>query len=238
MGLTADDAAVTLHRFFVEPAQMVGERFPLPARIAHQVSRVLRLGDGDRLVLLDGHGEQATVRLEGGACVVEERGPAGGEPAHRLTVWQALLRGDHLEPVIRHGTEVGIVAFRLFVSERCVAREISPRRLERLRAVAREAAEQSERGMVPEVAAPVTFADALASASVLLMERTDGPRLSALEAPASVVIGPEGGFTPDEVAAAVRAGLALAGLGPRILRSETAAAAAAAVILSRTGDFA
>jgi 16S rRNA (uracil1498-N3)-methyltransferase len=119
-----------------------------------------------------------------------------------------------------------------------VAREISPRRLERLRAVAREAAEQSERGMVPEVAAPVTFADALASASVLLMERTDGPRLSALEAPASVVIGPEGGFTPDEVAAAVRAGLALAGLGPRILRSETAAAAAAAVILSRTGDFA
>jgi 16S rRNA (uracil1498-N3)-methyltransferase len=238
MGLTAGDAAVTLHRFFVEPAEMVGERFPLPARIAHQVSRVLRLGDGDRLVLLDGHGEQATVRLEGGACVVEERGPAGGEPAYRLTVWQALLRGDHLEPVIRHGTEVGIAAFRLFVSERCVAREVSPRKLERLRAVAREAAEQSERGLVPEVAAPVTFADALASASVLLLERSDGPRLSELEAAGSVVIGPEGGFTPDEVAAAGRAGLALAGLGPRILRSETVAVAAAAVILSRTGDFA
>jgi 16S rRNA (uracil1498-N3)-methyltransferase len=238
MGLTAGDAAVTLHRFFVEPAEMVGERFPLPARIAHQVSRVLRLGDGDRLVLLDGHGEQATVRLEAGVCVVEERGPVGGEPAHRLTVWQALLRGDHLEPVIRHGTEVGIAAFRLFVSERCVAREVSPRKLERLRAVAREAAEQSERGLVPEVAAPVTFADALASASVLLLERSDGPRLSELEAAGSVVIGPEGGFTPDEVAAAGRAGLALAGLGPRILRSETVAVAAAAVILSRTGDFA
>ncbi|HEX6128061.1 MAG TPA: RsmE family RNA methyltransferase [Candidatus Limnocylindria bacterium] len=229
---------MTLHRFFVEPVEMAGERFPLPQGIAHQVSRVLRLGEGDRLVLLDGRGEGATVRLEGGACVVEERGPAGGEPAHRLTVWQALLRGDHLEPVIRHGTEVGVAAVRLFVSERCVAREISPRRLERLRAVAREAAEQSERGLVPEVAAPVPYADALASASVLLLERTDGPRLSELEAPSSVVIGPEGGFTPDEVAVADRAGLVLARLGPRILRSETVAVTAAAVILSRTGDFA
>jgi 16S rRNA (uracil1498-N3)-methyltransferase len=229
---------VTTHRFFVRPDEMAGERFPLPATVAHQVTRVLRLRDGGRLVLLDGRGEAATVRLEGGACVVEERGPAGGEPAHRLTVWQALLRGDHLEPVIRHATEVGIAAFRLFVSERCVAREISPRKLERLRTVAREAAEQSERGLVPEVGAPVHYAEALASASVLLLERSEGPRLSALEAPESVVIGPEGGFTPDEVAAAERAGMTLAGLGPRVLRSETVAVAAAAVILSRTDDFA
>jgi 16S rRNA (uracil1498-N3)-methyltransferase len=229
---------VTTHRFFVRPDEMAGERFPLPATVAHQVTRVLRLRDGGRLVLLDGRGEAATVRLEGGACVVEERGPAGGEPAHRLTVWQALLRGDHLEPVIRHATEVGIAAFRLFVSERCVAREISPRKLERLRTVAREAAEQSERGLVPEVAAPVHYAEALASASVLLLERSEGPRLSALEAPESVVIGPEGGFTPDEVAAAERAGMTLAGLGPRVLRSETVPVAAAAVILSRTDDFA
>jgi 16S rRNA (uracil1498-N3)-methyltransferase len=229
---------VTTHRFFVRPDEMAGERFPLPATVAHQVTRVLRLRDGGRLVLLDGCGEAATVRLEGGACVVEERGPAGGEPAHRLTVWQALLRGDHLEPVIRHATEVGIAAFRLFVSERCVAREISPRKLERLRTVAREAAEQSERGLVPEVAAPVHYAEALASASVLLLERSEGPRLSALEAPESVVIGPEGGFTPDEVAAAERAGMTLAGLGPRVLRSETVPVAAAAVILSRTDDFA
>jgi 16S rRNA (uracil1498-N3)-methyltransferase len=229
---------MTLHRFFVDPAEMAGERFPVPAGIAHQVGRVLRLRDGERVVLLDGRGEAVTVRLDDGACVVEERGPAGGEPAHRLTVWQALLRGDHLEPVIRHGTEVGIAAFRLFVSERCVARELSPRKLERLRAVAREAAEQSERGLVPEVAAPVPLAEALASASVLLLERTDGPRLSALEAPGSVIIGPEGGFTPDEAADAERAGLTLAGLGPRILRSETVAVAAAAVILARTGDFA
>jgi 16S rRNA (uracil1498-N3)-methyltransferase len=133
---------------------------------------------------------------------------------------------------------VGIASFRLFVSERCVARELSPRRLERLQAVAREAAEQAERGMVAQVAAPATYADALAEASVLLFERAAGPRLSDLEPPASVVIGPEGGFTPDEVAAAGRAGLTIAGLGLRILRSESVAVAVAAVILSRTGDFA
>jgi 16S rRNA (uracil1498-N3)-methyltransferase len=72
----------------------------------------------------------------------------------------------------------------------------------------------------------------------LLYERHGEQRLSALEPPASLVIGPEGGFTPGEVSSADRAGMAIAGLGPRILRSETVAVAAAAVVLSRTGDFA
>lgn len=229
---------MTLHRFFVPASEMTGERFPLPDGIDHQVLRVLRMRSGDRLMLLDGHGEAVTCRLEGTDCVVEERGPTGGEPAHRLTVWQALLRGDHLEPMIRHATEVGVSEFRLFVSERCVARELSPRRLERLRAVAREAAEQSERGRIPDVAGPVPFSDAAAGPSVLLLERADAPRLSELEPPGSVVIGPEGGFSPGEVEMAERAGMPFAALGPRILRSETVAVAAAAVILSRTGDFA
>jgi 16S rRNA (uracil1498-N3)-methyltransferase len=229
---------VTLHRFFVRPDEMAGERFPLPGEVGYQVLRVLRMRDGDLFVLLDGNGEAATVRLAGDECLVDERGPAGGEPVHRLTVWQALLRGDHLEPVVRHGTEIGIAAFRLFVSERCVARDISPHRLERLRTIAREAAEQSERGRVPEVAAPVPFGEILATPSVLLYERATEPRLTELDPPESVVIGPEGGFTPDEVAAAERAGLVIAALGPRILRSESVAVAAAAVVLSRTGDFA
>lgn len=233
---------MTLHRFFVDPADMAGDRFPLPDAIHHQVTHVLRLHSGERLVLLDGRGQAAVVRLEGRDCHVEERRPAAGEPRHRLSVWQALLRGDHLEPVVRHGTELGVHAFRLFVSERCVARELSARRLERLRIIAREAAEQSERGAVPEVIEPVAFDEALRAAgtepSVLLYERTDDPRLSALEAPRGVVIGPEGGFSAREVATAEDAGLRVAGLGPRILRSESVAVAAAAVILSRTGDFA
>jgi 16S rRNA (uracil1498-N3)-methyltransferase len=238
MGVAPDAPRVTLHRFFVEPEAMAGDRFPLPATIAHQVTRVLRLHDGERLMLLDGAGQAITVRLAEGSCVVESRVAAGGEPRHRLTVWQALLRGDHLDAVIRHGTEIGIVEFRLFIAERCVARDLSPRKLERLRSVAREAAEQSERAIVPAVEAPAPYADALASPSVLLFERHAGRRLSDLEPPLGLVIGPEGGFAPDEVAAAERAGMPVAGLGPRILRSETVAVAAAAVVLSRTGDFA
>jgi 16S rRNA (uracil1498-N3)-methyltransferase len=220
---------------------MAGERFPIPPGIAHRVARVLRLRDANEITLLDGIGGEVRARLEAADCVVVERRAAGGEPSHRLTVWQALLRGDHLEPVIRHGTELGIARFGMFVSERCVARELSPRRLERLRAVAREAAEQSERGVVPQVAAPIPYAEALRSAApgaVLLFERHDGKRLTAMGPPSGIFIGPEGGFSPDEVEAAERAGLAIAGLGPRILRSETVAVAACAVILSRTGDFA
>ena len=230
-----------MHRFVVDATATRGERFPLPARIAHQVLVVLRLRDGDQVTLLDGLGGSLTCTLQGGDCVVLERGTAGGEPKHQLKVWQALLKGDHLEPVIRHGTELGITGFGLFVSERCVAREMSPRRLARLRAVAREAAEQSERGIVPPVEEPVTFTDAIKAASpgsVLLFERHKSRRLSGLDPPTSVFIGPEGGFSPAEVAAAEGAGLAIAGLGPRILRSETVAVAAVAAILSRTGDFA
>lgn len=220
---------------------MAGQRFPLPPSIAHQVQRVLRLRDGDEIVLLDGDGEEARCRLEEGDCVVEARRPAGGEPRHRLTVWQALLRGDHLEPVIRHGTEVGIARFGLVVTERCVARDLSAQRLERLRAIAREAAEQAERGVVPVVGPPVAVEAALADAeegSALLYERHGGLRLTELPLPPGLFIGPEGGFTSAEVVVAERAGLTIAGLGPRILRSETVAVAAAAVILSRTGDFA
>jgi len=220
---------------------MIGDRFPLPEAIAHQVMHVLRLRDGEQLMLLDGRGEAAICRLEQGECLVDSRGPAGGEPRHHLTVWQALLRGDHLEPVIRHGTEIGISRFRLLVTERCVARELSPTRLERLRAVAREAAEQSERGLVPPVDAPLAFTEALQAAeagSVLLFEREGKVRLTEMPPPVGLFIGPEGGITTEEVAVAERAGLAIAGLGPRILRSESVALAAAAAILSRTGDFA
>ena len=229
---------MTLHRFFVPPGDADGERFPLPPTIERQVRSVLRLHDGDRIVLLTGDGNEAVCVIERDACVVEDRRPAPGEPLHRLRVVQALLKGDALETVIRHGTEVGVATFGLVVTERSVARDISAHRLERLRAIAREAAEQSERGIVPAIDEPVPLRDALAPGSVLLFERHGAARLGQLESPDAVIVGPEGGFSPAEVRAAEASGVRLAWLGPRILRSETVAAAAAAVILSRTGDFA
>lgn len=224
-----------MNRFFVEDVS--ADRIPLPPAVAHQVARVLRLRDGDEILLLDNAGHQATCRLSGDMCEVIERGEAGGEPRHRLSVCQALIKGDRLDEVVRHGTEIGIADFRLIVSERCVVRELSARRVNRLRAIAREAAEQSERGRIPGIYEPVPYEEVLGPASVLLFERETRTRLSELEPPATLIIGPEGGFSPAEVEAARDAGVRPAGLGPRILRSESVALAAAAVVLSRTGDF-
>jgi 16S rRNA (uracil1498-N3)-methyltransferase len=226
-----------VNRFFVEDVSI--DRIALPAAVAHQVSRVLRLRDGDEIMLLDNAGQQARCRLSGSACEVVERGDARGEPRHRLSICQALIKGDRLEEVVQHGTEIGVAEFRLFVSERCVVRELSDRRIERLRTIAREAAEQSERGRVPAVCEPVPFDEVAAPGAVLLFERHAGARLSQLEQPAaSLIIGPEGGFSPAEVATARERGVVLASLGPRILRSESVALAAAAVVLSGSGDFA
>ncbi|MEO8247666.1 MAG: RsmE family RNA methyltransferase [Chloroflexota bacterium] len=231
----------TVHRFFVAPGTVAGrERLPLPEELEHQVRRVLRLRDGAEIVLLEGDGDEARCVIAGGELVVTERRPSIGEPRHRLTVVQALLKGDGLEEAIRAATEVGVAAFQLAVTERTVARELSPRRLERLRTVAREAAEQSERGMVPPVDAPRPLPELIGPGTVLLWERggADQPGLASVDAASHLVIGPEGGFTRDEVAAAQRGGATLAGLGPRILRAESVAPVAAAIVLSRAGDFA
>ncbi len=230
---------MTLHRFFVPPAEASGDRFPLPASIGRQVRSVLRLRDGDGIVLLTGDGWEAHCRLAGDECVVEVRGRSDGEPTHRLTVVQAVLKGDALEHVIARATEVGVAEFRLVLSERCVARDLSPRKLERLRVIARESAEQSERGLVPAVRDPVPLDQLLLPDAVLLFERAEAdPRLGTIEPPSAIIVGPEGGFTPGEVARARDAGVRIAGLGRRILRSQTVAPVAAAVVLSRTGDFA
>ena len=230
---------MTTHRFFVQPDAVMGDRFPIPPAIERQLRMVLRLRDGERIVLLTGDGAERTCRLDGGDLVVEELTTCRGEPRHRLTVAQALLKGDGLETVIRQGTEIGVARFIPILTERCVARELAPRRLERLRTIAREAAEQSERCVVPDIDDPVALAAILGPDVAVLVERTDRPGLADADpVPAALVIGPEGGFAPDEVRRAAEAGATVLSLGPRILRSESVAAAAAAVVLSRTGDFA
>ena len=229
---------MTVHRFFVAPGTITGDRLPLPAEIEHQVRRVLRLADGAELVLLEGDGSQATCRLESGKLTVVSRDPAPGELRLRLTVAQALLKGDHLETVVRAGTEVGVSRFELIVTERTVVRDLSPTRLARLRGIVREAAEQSERGIIPEVIGPLRLDEVATPTSVMLAERSAAPRLSNLAEFDRLVIGPEGGFTLTEVSQAVDGGARLATLGGRILRSETASVAAAAVVLSGAGDLA
>ncbi len=191
-----------------------------PSRSSARSAPCCACGMAIELVLLPGDGSEALCSLESGDCVVRERRLTAAEPSHRLTIVQALLKGDALEQVIRRGTEVGVASFELVVTERCVARDINPQRLERLRTIAREAAEQSERGIVPTVDAPGR-PRADARAGVGAAPASGRPRRGSARwsRRSTLVIGPEGGFTPAEVEEARRAGARLAGLGPRILRS-------------------
>lgn len=228
----------TLHRFFVPPDEATGDRFPTPASIRHQVDRVLRLRDGDHLVLLTGDGNEARCRLESGACVVEERRAVTSEPAHRLTLVQALLKGDGLEEVVDRGTELGVASFELVVTERCIARELSGGKLRRLRAIAAEAAARAERAVIPPVHEAVAFDAAIAPGTYLLYERAGSAALGQHgSAPARLAIGPEGGFTDDEVQRARSKGAVVVGLGPRIMRARSVGVVAAALVLGASGDL-
>lgn len=230
---------MTVHRFFVAPGEAPPtDRFPLPASIAHQVRRVLRLRDGAPLVLLTGDGTQIRCRLDRDACVVEARALAGGEPAHRLTIVQALLKGDGLDEVVDRGTEIGVAAFELVVTDRTIARELSERRLSRLRSIAAEAAARAERARVPVIREPVSLEAALDPSTFLLYERaSSGSLLQHGATPTRLAIGPEGGFTDTEVGRALAAGATVVSLGPRILRARAAGVVGAALVLGASGDL-
>jgi 16S rRNA (uracil1498-N3)-methyltransferase len=193
----------------------------------HHLRRVLRLAPGAPLVVTDGAGRRRPCRLgpEGTVVVagdvVEERPPA---PA--LTVAFALTKGDRPELTVQKLTELGVDRIVPLRTARTVARWEGDRaghRLARLRRVAREAAMQSERAFLPDVADLTPFVDAVALRGAALAERGgDPPHLAS----PTLLVGPEGGWSEEELAAADRR----IGLGPRLLRSETAAIAAGALL--------
>ncbi|HVK02876.1 MAG TPA: RsmE family RNA methyltransferase [Armatimonadaceae bacterium] len=240
-------------RFFVTPADIVGDSVLLPADAAHHARNVLRLRPGEAVLLHDGAGlgvraELTELTPKAVRAAVTERFAVRTEPRVRVTVAQALPKtGEKVEQVLQHGTEVGAAGFLLFPAQRSVARldarDKAERRVERWRGIVRGAAEQSGRGLLPEVAW-LPGADALASrlaafdAVLVLHEAASVPLREALAAPEArdaaslcVVVGPEGGLAEGEVARFAEAGAAIVSLGPRVLRTETAALVALAQIL-------
>jgi 16S rRNA (uracil1498-N3)-methyltransferase len=205
---------------------------------------------GDELVLLDGGGQEFSARLvslsrRGASAEVAAARPCPAEPALHLTLYQCSLKADKFEWVLQKGTELGVSRFVPVIAERSIVRPAAALRPKyaRWEAIVREAAEQCGRGRIPDIALPLEWAQAVASrqgAGLLAWESAAGAPslaawLSAQAAPLdrlSILIGPEGGVTAGEAQAAVEAGWQLVGLGPRILRAETAAVAAAAIILS------
>lgn len=235
-------------RFFVPPAALRGDEVQLTDQeLARQLARVLRLGPGDELLLLDGAGQACVVELTalGRATVaarVLRREAAGGEPPVAASVYLGLMRPERFEWALQKCVELGARRITPVLFARSLpADRADGRKLERWRRIAREAAEQACRGLLPEVAAPLPFAAACAEAALaeraIILWEQEAPHLrSALRAaprPASVAIlsGPVGGITRDELTAAGEHGIMPASLGPRILRAETAPIAALAALM-------
>ncbi|MGH2365402.1 MAG: RsmE family RNA methyltransferase [Chloroflexota bacterium] len=231
---------MTLHRFF---APISGGQAHLSQAQVHQVRSVLRLADGDHIATFDGSGSEWLAQLQGSDAALLERLTTVVEPSTHLTIYQALIRSRRFEQVLQKGTELGVSRFVPFVSERTVAAGDHP---DRWRAIVIEAAEQCGRRIVPEVSPALSFDEALAEATregipyMPWEEATDGPRLSTVHRPAKrmgLIIGPEGGFSEVEAYQARQRGAMHVSLGPRILRADTAAIAAAAILLHRNGEL-
>lgn len=182
------------------------------------------------------------------AGILVERCRSAAEPRLHVRLYQGLLKGEKMDWVLQKGTEVGVSGFVPLVTERTVPRleaDAAGHRLARWRAIVREAAEQSRRGKLPLLEAPIPFADACAQKAgpaYLLWEEEEvvGLRqaLTSLDAgsPAgsgsvSLFVGPEGGFTREEAVLASRHGVQPVSLGRRVLRAETAGVIAAALVL-------
>lgn len=241
---------MTLHRFLVGPESRAGSTVTFPPHIGRQIARVLRLQPGSAVVAFDGTSLEYVVRLEDvgrsvtGTVVEERRNRA--EPAVALTLLVGMLKRSKLEWVVQKGTELGVRSFVPVRTARTVRDDLSMPRLDRLRAIAQEATEQSGRGIVPTVEAPAEFQAAIGRATFsgpayLLWEgEQEMPLTNAVAAGdsrACLIVGPEGGFTDEEVTLARAAGCRTVSLGPRILRAETAAVAGAALLLAAMGEM-
>jgi 16S rRNA (uracil1498-N3)-methyltransferase len=247
-----------MHRFFVTPDSIVNKTVHFGEVQARQIRHVLRLQPGAEVVVLDNSGREYGVTLTEVTQLrvlgrIEEQRPSTGEPRTRLTLYQSLLPRDKFEWVLQKGTEVGVSVFVPVITQRSLVRDAGTIANKRARweRIVLEAAEQSGRGRLPELRLPVPFAEALSQASsshctLIPWEKAAKGSIGAalgrlpgdLNQPAvALFVGPEGGFSDEEIEQASAAAAIPVTLGRRILRTETAAVVAAALVLYELGDL-
>lgn len=230
-------------RFFVTSTQISGDTVTITGDDANHLSFALRAAPGERITVCDMSRTEYECELteflpDTVRAKILSSHPADTEPPLHITLLQALPKGDKLETVIQKAVECGVSRIVPFESERCVVRvkpEAEARKTERRQRIANEAAKQCGRGALPEVLPTVSFDRALALCgeldAVLFCYEGDGTLpigrlLDVLKLPSGarigLVIGSEGGFSQKEAQRAADAGFHMTGLGPRILRTETA----------------
>jgi 16S rRNA (uracil1498-N3)-methyltransferase len=245
-----------MHRFLVPPEALEKSPVVIVGPQARHIATVLRLKPGDRITLLDGRGQVADAVIV--ACDrgriearVVTRLPSSSESPLELTVAQAFLKAHKMDTVIRHLTELGVHRWLPFASRRSVARPAGPRlqrRTARWQDIAGEAVKQCRRSRLPHIHPADSLEAVLAAADseglkIIFWEKEHRGLSSIIASPAQtpgsvfLIIGPEGGFEADEIRAAAAHGFQTASLGPRILRAETAALTACALIQHVLGDL-
>lgn len=240
-----------LTRVHVEEPLAAGQSRVIGGSAANHAMRVLRLRDGDLLTLFDGRGGEYSARITGfrkdtvQVEVLEHRAMER-ESALDLTLVQGVSRGERMDWVMQKATELGVRRIVPVLTERSVVRldeRQSERKRKHWRAIAISACEQCGRNRVPEVTAPLGLHEtlrAIDSDSTRILLSPAGPLRARDLAPPSkitMLIGPEGGLSDNEEEAAVAAGFRQVQLGPRILRTETAAIAALAALQHDFGDL-
>ncbi len=230
-----------LQRFFVSQESIRGGTVIVSDKdIIGQMKRVLRLRPGDGVIFLDGSGKEyiasiaeisnSTIRCEIGSSAENKN-----EPELKIVLCQALCKKDKFEWVLQKGTEIGVSEFVPVLADRSEKLGLN---LERAGKILKESAEQSERGIIPKLHGISKFEDELKNLSgeKIILDKS-GESIKTFHFPLStsqlvIFVGPEGGWTDEELRFAKENGAEVISLGKTVLRTETAGAVAAAILLS------
>jgi 16S rRNA (uracil1498-N3)-methyltransferase len=247
-----------MRRFFISKAHARSDRVILTGPDLRHIRTVLRLGPGDEILLFDEEGSQYQARIINTApgaitvVILSKHTAVSDTESHlRVTIGQALLRAGKMDRIVRQLTELGAFAFIPFAAERSVPQPDPKRFAERKRrweAIAAEALKQCGRFRSPHIGSVTSFQNLICSVEsydLKIIFHTGGSSRGSwphLETAGEIrkvlaLVGPEGGFTAEEIKRAVGSGFVCVVLGPRILKSDTAAVAAGAILQHAFGDM-
>jgi 16S rRNA (uracil1498-N3)-methyltransferase len=242
-----------MHRFFMPAELFQTPEITLPREISQQISRVLRLKTGSEILLLDDQGFEYPSHLSEVSeshctAVVLSKEACQGEPVTQITLLIGLTQREKFELILQKCTEIGVTTFVPIITTRTLVQKISDveDKAPRWKKIIQEAAEQSHRGHIPTLNPSLKYADALSKSkgdtSLKLILWEDEANLSIKQQlrefkgnQVSLIIGPEGGLSAEEVNLAKASGYIPVSLGKRILRMETAAIYTTGVVLYELG---